>query len=108
MSISLLVSGKNIPEADWKNIPVATEETFEKKWLPISEELDLKYIPLFQFGFDIDASTLPNVLSELRLFKNKIAENPVGNEISNLTERVENLIIFLPDFVKKYQTVFIG
>lgn len=108
MSISLLVSGKNIPEADWKNIPIATEDVFEKKWLPLSEQLNLKYIPLFQVGFSVDADTLPDVLNELNLLKNKITENSTKNEISNLKERVENLIIFLPNFVKKYQTVFIG
>ncbi len=108
MSISLLVSGKSIPETEWKNIPVATEAIFEKKWLPVSEELKLKYIPLFQVGFNVDADTLPDVLRELRLLKDKIAENSIGNEISDLAERVENLISFLPDFVKKYQTVFIG
>lgn len=108
MSISLLVSGKGIPETEWKNIPVATEAIFEKKWLPVSQELKLKYIPLFQVGFDIDAGILPDVLRELHLLKAKITENSVGNEVSELNERVENLIIFLPDFVKKYQTVFIG
>lgn len=108
MSISLLVSGKSIPETEWKNVPVATEAIFEKKWLPVSEELKLKYIPLFQVGFDVDADILPDVLRELHLLKARITENSVDNDISELSERVENLINFLPDFVKKYQTVFIG
>lgn len=108
MSISLLVSGENIPEADWKNIPVATEDEFENYWLPISEELDLEYIPLFQFGIEIDSDTSNDVLNELQLLKTTIKNQLTDSEYEKVISRINILTDSIPNFVKKYNTIFIG
>ena len=69
VSVSLLISGSNIPQEEWKNIPLASEVSFKTLWMPICGELNLEFIPLFETGFDIDLDTLGYVLQELKLVK---------------------------------------
>ncbi len=108
MSVSLQISGKNIPESEWENIPVATESVFEKYWLPLSEDLNLEYVPLFQYGIEIGSDTLNEVLQELKLIKNEVMNKQTDINYKNLSERIDNLIKTLPIYLKKYQTVYIG
>ncbi len=108
MSVSLLISGSDIPESEWKNIPVATENEFEKYWIPKSEELNLEYIPLFQFGIEVDSDSLSDILRELKLLKNTVINNSSNNDYKKLISRIDTLMTDLPEFVGKYRTVFIG
>jgi hypothetical protein len=108
MSISLQISGKHIPETEWESIPVATESIFEKYWLAIAKQLNLKYVPLFQIGIEIDLGTLDEVLKELCLIKSKMVNESMNNTSESVIERLDSLITRLPIYVKKYQVVFIG
>lgn len=109
MSVSLLISGNHIPEKDWKNIPIASEESFRALWLPVCKELNLEFVPLFELGFDIDSDTLDDVLQELKLVKQAM-ETKFENDhkYKKPLEKINNLLTSLPSIIEKYSKVFIG
>jgi hypothetical protein len=109
MSISLVISNENIPEEKWENTPIASEENFEKIWLPICEQLQLEYIPLFETGLDIDSGSLEEVMIELNHLKEElIKKKGINDTYIKSLERVNNLLKILPVAVKIYSQVFIG
>jgi hypothetical protein len=109
MSISLVISNANIPEEKWENTPIASEENFEKIWLPICEQLQLEYIPLFETGLDIDSGSLEEVMIELNHLKEElIKKKGINDTYIKSLERVNNLLKILPVAVKIYSQVFIG
>lgn len=108
MSITLLISGDNIVESEWKSFPVATESVFREVWLPISDKSGLKYVPLFQFGLDVDTNILNEVLNELNIIKLSLNKKQFNDNYKKIIERIDYLINTLPNLVEKYTTVFIG
>lgn len=108
MSISLLISGNDITESDWEGFPIATESAFQEVWLPLSSELNLQYIPLFQVGLNIDTNTLDDVLDELEQMRYKLVEKLSNDKYKKIIERIDYMINNLPNFIEKYKTVFIG
>lgn len=64
MSVSLLITerGDKIKHI----VPIATEEVFSRYWKPLSLDLDLQWVPLFQSGFFVDRLDIPFVLKELK------------------------------------------
>lgn len=109
MSVSLLISGKDIPEEKWENIPIASEESFKKLWLPLSKDLDLEYVPLFEIGLDIDAENLNDVIKEMKLLEEALKKAAKTNESYTIPlERARNIINILPNLLQKYSHAFIG
>ncbi len=109
MSVSLLISGNNLPEKEWKNIPLASEESFKTLWIPVCKELNLEFIPLFETGFDIDLDSLDYVLQELKLVKQAMEKkSTVDYKYKKPLEKINNLLSSLPSIIEKHSKAFIG
>lgn len=65
MSISLIVLEPKNREYSLVNIPLATEDMFQKIWLLGAEQLDAKWLPLFQSGIDLTSDDFEGVSDEL-------------------------------------------
>lgn len=109
MSVSLLISGENIPEKEWKNVPLASEESFKTLWIPICKELNLEFVPLFEIGFDIDLDTSDYVMQELKLVKQAMEKkSAVDSNYKSPLEKINILLLSLPSLIEKHSKVFIG
>lgn len=109
MSVSILISGNNIPEKDWKNIPLASEESFRTLWMPICKELNLEFIPLFEVGFEIDLDSLNCVLQELNLVKHAMEKkSAVDSRYKAPLEKIDSILASLPLIMEKHSKIFIG
>ncbi len=66
MSVAMFV-GNAISEKEEKfYVPIATEDFFEKYWLPGCKAIKLKWIPIFQTGVDLVKSDSIVVTNELQ------------------------------------------
>lgn len=107
MSISLLISGQNMPEAQWKNIPLASEEAFKEFWMPLVG--DLEFIPLFEFGLTVDKDNLDDVMKELHSLELKMSKLSEQNvSYKKPLERIRQLKEILPKIDLDYSQIFIG
>jgi hypothetical protein len=65
MSVAALFEGRTAEVVGCELIPVATEATFERLWVPASNALGLRWVPCFQGGVIIRSDDAPEVLEEL-------------------------------------------
>ncbi|MEM8676926.1 MAG: hypothetical protein AAGF83_24195 [Cyanobacteria bacterium P01_G01_bin.67] len=66
MSVCAFISNPQDDSESSSNIPFASEPFFKQVWLPASQELELKWIPLFSNGIDITKTDLPLVIEEIK------------------------------------------
>ena len=79
MAISLLVTHPDTGRED-ELVPVATQDVFNRYWLPAARQLDLKWVPSFQPSLDLEheelATVLPDLLEELGQLRRLMAVEP--------------------------------
>jgi len=91
MSVALLI--RDAGDQDQRILPVATEATFQSKWLPGIMELGLDWGQLMQAGFEITAENCSLVIEELTSLRGWMTSN-LGDdayEISRLDSLLEEL-----------------
>ena len=66
MSVALSIQPRGTPGAAPRIVPVATQDIFQRYWLPGSEALGLQWVPLFETGIPLGKDDVPDVLQELR------------------------------------------
>lgn len=92
MSIALLVDNPINEFEKSVLVPVATESFFEKVWLPLAEEANLIWLPLFQTGITIEQEDKEVILNELACLLVKAQASQLSLEsIEKLQSRVYNL-----------------
>ncbi|VEP12047.1 conserved hypothetical protein [Hyella patelloides LEGE 07179] len=90
-------------------IPVATESFYRKAWLSGSEELRLKYIPLFSNGIDIKKEELFLIQDELKQLRIWAKEKLDKEDCERIVKRINFIDRELPKlFLRKDTVVFIG
>ncbi len=77
-------------------VPIATEEVFSRYWKPLSSDLDLQWVPLFQSGFFVGRLDIPFVLGELKEVRQYLPswhlDDMPADVREQLTSRVTRLI----------------
>lgn len=106
MSILLMVRPKGSPKPS-STTPIATEEVFEKEWLPGIVALGSQWLPVFQVGVDLELSDLPVVIAELLELRNWFV---VTNSRSGVIDRVDLLLSELNSLMDEASDadIFIG
>lgn len=97
MSVSLLISNPINEQESNFNVPISTEKVFQDYWMPIIEELDLKWVRCFQSGIELEKEDLEFVLKDLAKMQNWINEYMNSERGGQLIERLENLCKELVD-----------
>lgn len=109
MSISVIISN---PKTEYERsfcLPVSSESFFRKIWLPITLELGLKWVPLFQTGVEIQKCDLEYLFEELNNIKNFDKEklrNKNGDHLLSRIELINRIILEL--FDRDDLTIYIG
>jgi hypothetical protein len=85
MSHSILI--KYRPGIPTKELPLATNNSYQEEWLPIIDELKLDILKQAIYGINISKDELPELKTEL----NKILQF-LGGRNSTMSERISFLI----------------
>ena len=64
MSVALFLK-YGTPGREERLVPIATQQLFDKYWLPVSEEIGLQWIPIFRSGLPLNMEDIPFVTDEL-------------------------------------------
>jgi hypothetical protein len=93
MSVSLIKKSRRNPER-FEEIPIATNTTFERYWLPGARDLGLCLVPLLWEPFYLNAAERTQLLTELHRLRDWAAANPMVDESQsrNMVERINTLI----------------
>ena len=59
MSVALSIQPRGTSGAAARTVPVATQDVFKRYWLPGSEALGLKWVPLFETGIPLGKDDIP-------------------------------------------------
>ena len=109
MSVALSIQPRGTSGAAARTVPVATQDVFKRYWLPGSEALGLKWVPLFETGIPLGKDDIPDVLQELRALHSwtRVQAPETGAMIG---ARLERLITELSALVESLEQVevFIG
>lgn len=110
MSIAIMIDKPKNEEEKNFYIPIATEETFQKYWLKASEELHLKWVPIFQTGIFIENEDKQVIRTEITEVKNWIVENVSDiDKKRNLEKRIDYILDSLSKvFEDKNMKLYIG
>jgi hypothetical protein len=110
MSIGIIVDTPKDDEEKLFFIPVATEKIFEKYWMPAAQEMNLKWIPIFETGIVIEKEDLPSIIKELKQVEEWVLNNVKDSETSKaLLDRITYIINALPNaFDKNDIKLYIG
>ncbi len=101
MSVSLIieeVDGKKLDQL----IPIATQETFDKQWLPIVKNENLEWLLLFESGSLFTQEDIPYIIDELNKFSKALANN------TPIEDRVQTLVSALNKLKGKKVSIYIG
>lgn len=88
MSVSAFISNDDNNNI---NIPIATEKTFQDYWMPIINQLDLKWMACFQSGIEIGRQDLNFILKDLNEMQNWIEINMSNSMRGFMLKRIKNL-----------------
>ena len=107
MSVALLLTHKDDRRT---MLPVATEEVFERYWVPSSEQLGLEYVPLFQTGVRVTRDDLPLISQELDQLRAHFAAAYRDEVGEGLLQRVDLLAGALAELQLARETpdIYIG
>lgn len=90
-------------------VPVASERFFINVWMPAAHALQLKYVPLFQTGLDLEKADLESVLIELHKLGEWVALNNSSEVSASVHERIDLLIEALQRTFRSHGAkIFIG
>jgi len=109
MSVALSIQPRGVPLTAARYVPVATQDTFKRHWVPGCEALGLKWVPLFETGIPLEVVDLPVVLQELRVLESWTQQHaPESGAL--IAERLARLISELSALVGSLDGVelFIG
>lgn len=108
MSVALSIQPRGGSAVAARVVPVATQDVFKRYWVPASEGLGLKWVPLFETGIPVGKDDVPDVLVELRALERWIQGNApetvavigarLGGliaELSGLGEELERVELFI-------------
>lgn len=90
MSVVLLTTSRRGDERSNRLVPVATQATYEELWVPAAEALGLQWIPLFEAGFPLERSDLPDVIRDLEKLRAFCLSSERHREM--ILERLDRLI----------------
>jgi hypothetical protein len=109
MSVALSIQPRDTSASAARLVPVATEDVFKRHWLPGSEALGQKWVPLFETGIPVDAEDIPEVLAELRALQTWTREHAPASA-AVIRERLERLILELTSLQENLEQaeLFIG
>lgn len=111
MSVSLIISNpKNKFEATI-NVPIATELVFQSYWMPVIEQLNLKWAKCFQSGIEIEKDDLEIVLDDLKKIHIWVDNQMEYERGTQIKERIDNLYKKLVDIFREARgdlKVYIG
>ena len=89
--------------------PVSSEDFFYSHWMPACKLLNLRWIPCFGSGINIDREDLPEIIMEIGQLKSWALKNLSGKELEYMVERLDFFPNKLPQaFTKENSSVFIG
>ncbi|WP_234023162.1 hypothetical protein [Sorangium cellulosum] len=71
-------------------VPVAAQSTFREIWIPAAVTLGLQWVPMFEAGFPVDRSDLPDVIRELETLRDFCLSSASLRE--SILARLERLI----------------
>lgn len=91
VSVSLIISNPVNEEENNFNVPISTERVFQDFWMPIIEELDLKWARCFQSGIEIEKEDLDFVLKDLAEMQTWIIINMDNERGVQMVGRIKNL-----------------
>ena len=80
MSISLIVLEPKSKEYSLVNVPLATEDVFDRIWLRGAQHLDAKWLPLFKSGIDLTAADFTCVIQELMSLGEWVKVEALGSD----------------------------
>lgn len=88
MSISMGIHHKT---GEYENIPIATNETFRRVWLPACEAIGLSLVPLFYGGafLHVPTNLVPGIVSELGRLREWASSQPDGEY---LVDRCQDIL----------------
>lgn len=110
MSIAIMIDKpKNETEKSFY-IPVATEKTFQTYWMKASEDLNLKWVPIFKTGIFIESEDKQVVSKEILLVKEWVIKNVSDlDKKMSLEERIDYILDSLSKiFEDKSIKLYIG
>lgn len=76
-------------------MPIATNDIFNRYWLPACYELGLRLIPLFETGYPVirlEPETIPLILNELSTLKLFFSRAKSAAAYKDIIGRIERLI----------------
>ncbi|ADO76049.1 hypothetical protein [Stigmatella aurantiaca] len=88
MAIAIRIQFKT-PGRDDLHIPVAAQGAYHTVWLPASERLSLKWVPLFENGPTLDVKEMVEVMDELQKLRAMLAGD---SKNAWLLERIEFIL----------------
>lgn len=106
MSVALIIEnidGKEISDY----FPISTQESFKKIWIPICEQENYEWIPLFETGGTFTEEDLPYILFELNRFK-EICHKSSFSKVDDIISRLDLILSNLEKVKGKKITFFIG
>src|SRR5689334_9964424 len=71
MSVAVMVLDEGGP-GQHRLVPLATQRLFVEQWLPLCSRLNLRFVPLFESGINLERGDLPVVRSELELLQQHV------------------------------------
>ena len=111
MSVSVIVTNPKNNKEKLINIPIAAEAFFQNYWLPLINQLELKWLKCFQSGLEISYDDKDNVIKELKRLKLYLLYQGLMNDNNTfMTERLDNLINKIEEIFdqRKDVTLYIG
>ncbi len=111
MSVGLIICNPINDEESNYNVPIATEKVFQNFWMPIIENLDLRWVRCFQSGIEIEREDLEFVLKDLKAMQKWINIYMNSERGTQMIERLEILSKELIDIFNSSRSdvkVYIG
>lgn len=91
MSIELAISRDDAPGSrESLTVPLATHDVFRRLWLPLSRQLGLQYVPLFETGLPVAIEDVEHIVAELR--KLRAEAHAAGGDSDLILPRIDNLL----------------
>ena len=90
MSVALLIKDSN---NESRLVPVATEATYAAIWQAGATALQLRWVEAMQFGVDVTADDLAEILDELRMLRAWFE----ASRYTSLSERLDFVVRALKD-----------
>ncbi|MGK3993526.1 hypothetical protein [Sorangium sp. So ce1024] len=90
MSVVLMTTSRQGDTRSNRLVPVAAQSTFKELWIPAAEVLGLQWVPMFETGFPVERSDLPDVIRELEALRAWCVSSESHRKV--ILERLDRLI----------------